>query len=86
VTFEVSDTGIGIRAEDCPSIWEDFRKLDQSRTRDFGGTGLGLSITRRLVQQLGGHVTVRSDVGVGTVFTVSLRLKVGAAPGTDAAT
>ena len=83
VLFEVTDTGIGIRAQDLASIWEDFRQLDQSRTREFGGTGLGLSITRRLVQQLGGRIDVRSQFGLGTTFTVALPFRVSAPPETD---
>lgn len=81
VSFDVADTGIGIRSQDLASIWEDFRQLDQSRTREFGGTGLGLSITRRLVEQLGGQISVRSEFGVGTTFTVQLPFR--AAPGPD---
>ena len=57
-------------AQDLASIWEDFRQLDQSRTREFGGTGLGLSITRRLVRTAGRRIDVRSEFGVGTTFTV----------------
>jgi signal transduction histidine kinase len=76
VVLEVTDTGVGIKPEEIETIWEDFRQLDQSRTRSVGGTGLGLSITRRLTQQLGGHVSVHSVFGDGTTFTVRLPLTV----------
>jgi signal transduction histidine kinase len=82
VVLEVQDTGVGIKAEEMDAIWEDFRQLDQSRTRSFGGTGLGLSITRRLTQQLNGTVNVESEFGVGTTFTVRLPISVRAQPST----
>ncbi|MGE5731320.1 MAG: PAS domain-containing sensor histidine kinase [Gemmatimonas sp.] len=72
IVLEVSDTGVGIKPEEISVIWEDFRQLDQSRTRSYGGTGLGLSITRRLTQQLGGEISVRSVFGDGTTFSVRL--------------
>jgi PAS domain S-box-containing protein len=80
VVLEVHDTGVGIKPEELDAIWEDFRQLDQSRTRSFGGTGLGLSITRRLTQQLGGHVSVRSSYGSGTTFAVRLPMVIQGSP------
>jgi PAS domain S-box-containing protein len=78
VQIDVMDTGIGIRPDDLQAIWEDFRQVDQSRTREFGGTGLGLSITRKLLDRLGGTVTVKSTYGEGSTFSVTLPLTVSA--------
>jgi signal transduction histidine kinase len=75
VLLQVSDTGVGIKPEEIEAIWEDFRQLDQSRTRSFGGTGLGLSITRRLTHQLGGQIEVVSVFGEGTTFSVRLPVR-----------
>lgn len=72
VEISVKDTGIGIHEEHRDAIWEDFRQVDQSITREFGGTGLGLSITRKLVDALGGDIRVASDFGQGSTFTVIL--------------
>jgi signal transduction histidine kinase len=74
VRVDVQDSGIGILPEDLEEIWEDFRQVDQSRTREFGGTGLGLSITRKLIRALGGTVRVESVYGEGSTFSVALPL------------
>ena len=86
VRIDVVDTGIGIRQSDLQAIWEDFRQVDQSRTREFGGTGLGLSITRKLLERLGGSVTVQSNYGEGSTFSVFLPERLPAGAGTEYAT
>jgi signal transduction histidine kinase len=75
VEIAVADTGIGIAPHDLDAIWEDFRQVDQSSTREYGGTGLGLSIVRKLLGLLGGSVRVESEAGKGSVFTVSFPLE-----------
>ena len=68
----VSDTGIGIPKEDLNKIFEEFHRGDSSSTKNYRGTGLGLAIVKQFVNLLGGEVAVESEVGKGSVFTVTL--------------
>lgn len=70
VIVHVSDTGCGIAADKLDRVFESFTQEDGSTTRKFGGTGLGLSITRRLARIMGGDVTVASEAGRGSIFTL----------------
>jgi signal transduction histidine kinase len=72
VEFAVSDTGIGMTAEQQAKLFEEFSQADASTAQRFGGTGLGLAITRKLARMMGGDVTVTSEPGKGSVFTVRL--------------
>jgi len=72
LTFAVSDTGIGIAADKLGHVFEEFSQADESTTRDFGGTGLGLAISRRFCQMLGGKLSVSSELGAGSTFTIRL--------------
>ncbi len=72
VRISVADTGRGIGPDDLPHIFEHFYRADPSRARSSGGTGLGLAIVKSLVEAHGGWVTVQSDVGTGSTFTVTL--------------
>ena len=72
VEFAVSDTGIGMTSEQQTKLFQEFSQADASTARQYGGTGLGLAITRKLAQMMGGDVTVASEQGKGSVFTVRL--------------
>jgi two-component system, sensor histidine kinase and response regulator len=73
--FTVSDTGVGIAAEKLNSIFESFNQADTSTTREFGGTGLGLTISKRLIEMMGGRIWVESELGYGSRFHFTVRLK-----------
>ncbi len=75
--FEVSDTGIGMNAEQKSRMFQAFQQADASTTRRFGGSGLGLAITRNLVEAMGGEVGVESTPGVGSLFWLTAKLKRG---------
>jgi GAF domain-containing protein len=72
VEFAVSDTGIGMTPEQRAKLFEEFSQADRTTAQHFGGTGLGLAITRKLARMMGGDVTVTSEPGKGSVFTVRL--------------
>ncbi|MDR1349776.1 MAG: response regulator, partial [Zoogloeaceae bacterium] len=70
--FTVEDSGVGIKAEDLPSLFGDFVRLEEMQHQHIQGTGLGLAITRRLCHALGGGITVASEYGKGSTFTATL--------------
>jgi signal transduction histidine kinase/HAMP domain-containing protein/ActR/RegA family two-component response regulator len=79
VIFSVTDTGIGIGAENLTSIFSAFQQGDGTTSRRYGGTGLGLAICREVAAQLGGEVTVQSEFGVGSTFSLQMPITVGGA-------
>src|SRR5262249_4646920 len=70
--LNVRDTGHGIPAEHLPYIFDRFYRVDSGRSRDQGGSGLGLNIARWIAESHGGQITVASEIGKGTTFTVRL--------------
>ena len=75
VVFDIIDTGIGIPADKLDAVFQAFTQADNETTRRFGGTGLGLTISQRLCEMLDGTITVASELGKGSTFTVRLPLR-----------
>jgi signal transduction histidine kinase len=76
IVFAVTDSGIGMSAEQVDRLFQPFVQADASTTRRYGGTGLGLTITRRFCEMMGGTIAVSSEPGRGTTFTVKLPAEV----------
>ena len=76
VVFTVRDTGIGMSLEQIEKLFQPFTQADASTTREYGGTGLGLTISRHFCQMMGGDITIESELGQGSVFTVRLPAQV----------
>ena len=74
IRIQVRDTGIGISGEDLPRIFGDFEQADDSSTRKYGGTGLGLAISKRIIERMNGRIDVTSEVGVGSIFSITVQL------------
>ena len=72
VAIAIQDTGIGIAEEDIDKIFQAFRQVDQSFTRQHAGTGLGLAITDSLIQMMGGKISVESELNRGSIFTIEI--------------
>jgi two-component system phosphate regulon sensor histidine kinase PhoR len=72
VRISIADTGIGIPHEDLPRIFERFYRVDKARSREVGGTGLGLSIVKHIIERMNGSVSVESQLGKGSTFTLLL--------------
>jgi signal transduction histidine kinase/DNA-binding response OmpR family regulator len=78
--FTVADTGIGIAPDRVDRLFQSFSQVDASMTRKYGGTGLGLAISRRLVEMLGGNISVESEPGKGSRFSFTLQARIAPQP------
>jgi signal transduction histidine kinase len=79
--LEVEDTGIGIKPENFPKLFDEFQQLDAGSAKKYAGTGLGLALTKRIVEAQGGKVGVHSQFGRGSVFFAELPLEMRGATG-----
>ncbi len=77
VRLKVADTGIGVAPEETPHIFERFYRVDKARSRENGGAGLGLAIVADWIKTMGGEIQVESQLGQGSVFTVTLPAAAG---------
>ena len=73
IQISVIDNGVGMSEEGCKKLFIDFNKLDENSQRNKQGTGLGLSICKKIIEQMGGSVTVESKVGQGTEFIINIK-------------
>jgi signal transduction histidine kinase len=72
VTISVAETGIGMTAEQMGKLFQEFSQASSATASKYGGTGLGLAISKRFCQMMGGDITVESEVGRGSAFTIRL--------------
>ncbi|MDR1778763.1 MAG: response regulator [Clostridiales Family XIII bacterium] len=77
IRFVIRDTGVGIKAEDLEKLFSEFVQLDVIKNKNISGTGLGLAITKRLIDLMKGTVSVQSEYGKGSTFTITLPLRAG---------
>jgi CheY-like chemotaxis protein len=73
VKFTIKDTGVGIPEQQMEQIFDNFAQADVSTSRKYGGTGLGLTISKKLIEQQGGTISVESNVGLGSTFSVEMK-------------
>jgi signal transduction histidine kinase len=76
ISFKISDTGIGMNAEQIERVFKAFTQADESPTRRYGSRGLGLAIAKKFCQMMGGDISVESELGKGSIFTVELPARV----------
>ncbi len=76
ITFQIADTGIGMTPEQMGKLFQAFTQADPSTTRQYGGTGLGLVITKKFCEMMGGNITLESEFGKGSIFTIHLPAQV----------